>query len=273
MRSGAVEIIHNEAVLDLLGVGELFGHGSMLSGLPTGFTARAHEDTLCYRIGADVAVSVLARPEGVGFVARSLLDSRIASDARATPAERATAPNGRDPAHQPVGSLIRGDPAVVAPETTIRDAARVMNETGATAVVVRLAGSLGIVTDRDLRSRVVASGVSVDEPVSAVMTAPAYTVAPDRLGGGVLLEMLDRGFRHFPVISARGELIGVVEDLDLVAVETRNSFYVRGQIAAASTLAELAAAASQMRPMVVALHDTRSRRCASRRSGRWYSTR
>jgi len=39
--------------------------------------------------------------------------------------------------------------------------------------------------------------VSVDEPVSAVMTAPAYTVAPDRLGGGVLLEMLDRGIRHF----------------------------------------------------------------------------
>ena len=47
VRSGAVEIIFDEVVLDLLGVGELFGHGSMLSGLPAGFTARAHEDTLC----------------------------------------------------------------------------------------------------------------------------------------------------------------------------------------------------------------------------------
>ena len=34
IRSGAVEIIHADAVLDLLGVGEMFGHGSMLSGLP-----------------------------------------------------------------------------------------------------------------------------------------------------------------------------------------------------------------------------------------------
>ena len=253
VRSGAVAIIFDELVLDLLGVGELFGHGSMLSGLPAGFTARAHEDTLCYRIGHEAALRVLARPESVGFVARSLLASR--GDVL-DPGSARTA-NGRDPAHLPVGSLIRAQPAVVAPDTTIRETARLMNETGATAVVVTLPGSLGIVTDRDLRSRVVAAGVSVEEPVSAVMTAPAYTVAPDRLGGGVLLEMLDRGIRHFPVISARGELVGVVEDLDLIAVETRNSFYVRRQIAASDTVGELAAAAAQIRPMVVALHDTK----------------
>jgi CBS domain-containing protein len=257
VRSGAVEIIFDESVLDLLGVGELFGHGSMLSGLPAGFTARAHEDTLCYRIGHEAALRVLARPESVGFVARSLLTSRGDAVGEAPAPRTATGPNGRDPAHQPVDSLIRAQPAVVTPETTIRETARLMNETGATAVVVTLPGSLGIVTDRDLRSRVVAAGVSVDEPVSTVMTAPAYTVAPDRLGGGVLLEMLDRGIRHFPVISARGELVGVVEDLDLIAVETRNSFYVRRQIATASSVDELAAAAAQMHPMVVALHDTK----------------
>jgi CBS domain-containing protein len=253
VRSGAVEIIHDGAVLDLLGVGELFGHGSMLSGLPSGFTARAHEDTLCYRIGADVALPVLARPETVVFVARSLLASpNVYEDVHAPPA-----PAARDPAHLPVASLIRSAPVAVDPQTSIRDAARAMTAAGASAVVVRLDGSLGIVTDRDLRSRVVADGVSVDDPITGVMTAPAYTVAPDRLGGGVLLEMLDRGIRHFPVIDARGELIGVVEDQDLIAVETRNSFYVRREIAAAGTVEELAEAATQLEPMVVALHDTK----------------
>jgi len=253
VRSGAVELIHDGVLLDMLGVGELFGHSSMLSGLPTGFTARAHEDTLCYRIGADVALPVLARPESVVFVARSLLASpNVYEDPNAPPAL-----TRRDPAHLPVSSLIRGTPVVVGPERSIRDAARLMTEHGATAVVVQLHGSLGIVTDRDLRSRVVADGVAVDDPISAVMTAPAYTIGPDRLGGGVLLEMLDRGIRHFPVISARGELVGVVEDQDLIAVETRNSFYVRRQIAAAASFAELAEAAQQLRPMIVALHDTK----------------
>jgi CBS domain-containing protein len=69
--------------------------------------------------------------------------------------------------------------------------------------------------------------------------------------------MLDRGIRHFPVLSPRGELIGVVEDLDLVAVETRNSFYVRRKIAAATSAEELAAISSQLSEMVLALHETR----------------
>ena len=33
VRTGAVEIVHDGRVLDMLGPGELFGHGSMLSGL------------------------------------------------------------------------------------------------------------------------------------------------------------------------------------------------------------------------------------------------
>ena len=72
MRRGAVEIIHGGRVLDLLGEGELFGHASMLSGLPTGFEARAAEDTLCYRIGSDIARELLSAPAGLRYVARSL---------------------------------------------------------------------------------------------------------------------------------------------------------------------------------------------------------
>jgi CBS domain-containing protein len=251
VRSGAVELIHDGVLLDLLGPGELFGHASMLSGLPAGFAARAHEDTLCYRIAADVALEVLSRPESAVFVARSLLASPSVAGGGPVATPR------RDPSHQPVGTLLHGDAVAVDPETSIRDAAKLMTAGGATAVIVHLPESLGIVTDRDLRTRVVAGGVAIDDPISSVMTAPAYTVAPDRLGGGVLLEMLDRGIRHFPVISARGELLGLLEDQDLIAVETRNSFYVRRQVAAAQSAGDLAEAAGHIPPMLIALHDSR----------------
>src|SRR4249920_1536693 len=62
VRAGAVEIVFDGRVLDLLGEGELFGHASMLSGLPTGFEARAAEDTLCYRIGAEIGRELLSAP-------------------------------------------------------------------------------------------------------------------------------------------------------------------------------------------------------------------
>ncbi len=252
VRTGAVEIVLGDRVLDLLVPGELFGHASMLSGLPPGFSARAQEDALCYRIPAEVARTVLARPESVRFVARSLLEM----NARMPGALAARRP-APDPANQPVASLIRDPPLLCSPDTTIREAAARMAAAPATSIVIELGDSLGILTDRDLRSRVVAAGVYYEHPVSSVMSAPAYTVEPDRLGGEVLLEMLDRGVRHFPVVSTGREVIGVVEAVDLLAVETLSSFYLRRAIAGAGSVAELARAAQGMRPMVLALHEAR----------------
>jgi CBS domain-containing protein len=252
VRTGAVEIVLEDRVLDLLAAGELFGHASMLSGLPPGFTARAQEDTLCYRIPAEVARSVLARPESVGFVARSLLELHARLPASIAPNRPAP-----DPVNQPVAALIRDPPLLCSPATTIREAATQMAAAATTSIVVELEGSLGIVTDRDLRTRVVAAGVSYEAPVSAVMSAPAYTVEPDRLGGDVLLEMLDRGVRHFPVVTPGREVIGVVEAVDLQAVETLSSFYLRRAITRAGSVAELARAAQGMRPAVIALYDAR----------------
>ncbi len=251
IRSGAVELVHRGRVLDMLGPGELFGQTSMLSGLPTGFEARAVEDTLCYRIGPEPARELLAGPAAIRFVARSILE---------TPVELAA--SGREPMRgptdRPVVALIRAPPVVCGPETSIREAARSMTDATASSMIVELGdGVLGIVTDRDLRTRVIADGLSSDAPVSAAMSAPAYTCRPDRLGGEVLLEMLDRGFRHFPVVSAAGEILGVVEDVDIVAGQTRSSFFLRQRIARAGSVEELVNASRELRPTVIAMHDAR----------------
>jgi CBS domain-containing protein len=248
VRRGAVEIALDGRVLDLLGEGELFGHASMLSGLPPGFEARAAEDTLCYRIPADVAEGSLARPAGLHFVARSLLELWPGRHLLATDANT-------DPSLQPVGRLLHGEPVVCRPDTSIRDAAKLMTAAGETAVVVDLGeGALGILTDRDLRSRVLAEGLTADSAVSEVMSAPAYTCPPDRLGEDVLLEMLDRGIRHFPVVSATREVLGVIEEVDLVAEQTHSSFFLRRRIARAQSIPELVDAARDLRPTIVAMH-------------------
>ena len=133
-----------------------------------------------------------------------------------------------------------------------------MTAAAATAVVVDLgARGYGILTDRDLRSRVVAGGISGDDPVSAAMSAPAYTSTVDRPAGEVLLEMFDRGLRHFPVVSADGRVVGVVEEVDLVAARTRSSFYLRQRIARATSPVELVTVARELPSMVIALHDAR----------------
>jgi CBS domain-containing protein len=247
VRDGGVELVDHGRVLDLLGPGELFGHASMLAELPTGFAARAHGATVCYCLPADVSRPLLARPEGLRHVARTLLARPVAG-----------VPRPESAPERPVRGLLRAAPVRCDPETTIRAAAERMTATGQTCAVVDLpGGGFGILTDRDLRTRVIAAGLGPDAPVARAMSAPAYTVTEDRLGGDVLLAMLDRGVRHFPVVSKTGALLGVVDDVDLVAAERRTPFHLRTAIAGAADAGALALVARDLWPTVAALHDAR----------------
>ena len=248
VRAGSVEVINDGRVLDLLGPGELFGQASMISGLPTGFETRAAEDTVCYRIPADVVRPLLARPDVLQFVVRSI----VSRQALAT-----SDPGPSDLGQRPVAALIRTPPVVCPASEPIRAAAQRMTAAGASAVLVRDGDRLGIVTDRDFRSRVVAADLSPDGPVSAVMTEPAYAVRADRLAGEVLLDMLERNIHHVPVLSAANQVLGVVDDGDLMSAQSRQPFLLRRAIARASSPAELATVSAGLGPMIVALRDAR----------------
>jgi len=251
IRRGAVELVDHGRVLDLLGEGELFGHPSMVSGLPTGFEARAHEDSLCYALAAQEALPLLTGPAGVRYLARSLLG-------RPKPGPVVAADvSGFDLAQQPCRALIREQPITCQPDVSLRDAATRMARDGASSVLVRLDGSgqLGIVTDQDLRSRVVAEGLPYDTPISRVMSTPVVTVGTEANGSDVLLAMLDHGIRHLPVVSARGEVLGVISDLDLLAAETRTPFVLRRAIADAQDVEALRRAARRLNPTLIGLHQ------------------
>jgi CBS domain-containing protein len=225
VRRGSVELVDGGRVLDLLGEGEWFGHPAMLSGLPTGAVARAAEDTVVYRLAAEDVVPQAHAPPPIDLPARALLREELVS---------------------------------CAPDTPIREAARRMADARASCAVIRLpSGQLGILTDRDLRVRVVAGGMALDGPVSGAMSAPAVTVDANDLGSELMLAMVDEGVRHLPVVGERGELVGVVTDVDLLAAEARAPLLVRRAIDEARDVGELRRAAAQLRPSVVALHDAR----------------
>jgi CBS domain-containing protein len=231
IHSGGVDITHEGRLLDLLDPGDTFGHAAMLSGLPPGFEARAAEDTLCYRIPVAVARPLLER-------------------ARTRELEV-----GVSEAHQPVAKLIRTPTVTCKPSESIGTVAERMTRAGASAAVVVLDDDrIGIVTDRDLRSRVLAAGRNGGVRVDSAMTAPAFSVPPDRIGGEVLYEMLERGIHHVPVVSERGQLVGVLEDADLFAAQPRSWFGTRRMIARARNLDALAEVAQRLPPLMLDLH-------------------
>lgn len=225
VREGAVELLHEGQVVDVLDPGEGFGHPSLLTGLGPSFTARAVEGTRLVLVPKQQALEVLGRPAGAGFVARTLRD-------RLTRAGQTV--HGLPELHTArVGSLVDRRTPFLDPETTIREAAARMTAVASTAALVRLRDGLGIVTDADLRARVVAAGVSPDDPVTTVMSTPVLTVRPEQVALEAMLDMLARGHDHVAVVDAHGDVLGTIGAAELVSLESRGPFGVRRAILAA----------------------------------------
>jgi CBS domain-containing protein len=128
----------------------------------------------------------------------------------------------------PVGSLVAGPPLFVAPEATIAEAARAMRAAGVSSVLVA-DDPPGIVTDGDLRNRVLAEERTPDTPVRVVMSRPLRSLPTDAPLYAALLLMLDQDFEHVPVTRA-GRIVGMVTDMDLLRQQARSPLLVLGRI-------------------------------------------
>lgn len=232
------------APIDALEPGGIFGYVPLLTGGSADFVARAVESSLLIRLPGALVRAQFAQPDGLAFLASSAWK---------------TASGDRTPmapvlGSRPVGELVSGAAVFVAPETSVRDAVVRMTEQRVSYVLIRLPqGEFGIFTDRDLRTRVVAAGLSVEVPISRVMSAPARRVTADLTAETVLMEMLECGLRHMPVLSRRGAVLGVLEDADLLAASARQSFVLRRSIAAAADATQLQRAAREITGTVVDL--------------------
>ena len=108
------------------------------------------------------------------------------------------------------------------PSATVREAACVMTRANCGSVLVIDAGStlLGIVTERDLMTRVLAKALDpAKTPLSAVMTPHPQCIRPDTLVADAVLIMIERGFRHLPVVGEGNTILGVFSARDALPRE------------------------------------------------------
>jgi CBS domain-containing protein len=245
VREGAFELTHKEAVVAVLTSGEVFGHPTLLTGLPPEFTARARQDSVLYVIPKDVALDVLSRPDGVRFVAASLRERLLdaARTMRALP----------DVVARPVTSLIRSAPLFCEADATVREAAQLMEAERRSALLVRTRDGLGIVTDLDLRDKVLARGLSPEMPVSAIMTQPVKTVSADALAPEAAIEMMAAGVNHLPVVDGEGRVVGILSANSLMTLDARSPFALRRTIHDARSLDGVAAAAADVPQLFIDL--------------------
>ena len=137
----------------------------------------------------------------------------------------------------------------------IADVARAMADANASAAVVSTGVGHGIVTDADLRTKVVAAGRDPGAPVAEVATVPVTTIAADALAAEALTRMVQGGFHHLLVLSTSGEVMGVVTETDVIGFGANSPFAIRSSIERAADADAAVDAAARLRGSVAALVD------------------
>ncbi|WP_283130289.1 DUF294 nucleotidyltransferase-like domain-containing protein [Enterovibrio norvegicus] len=233
VRSGAVEIFRRKGELfNRLTEGGIFGQWGLMMNRRVRFPAKAIEDSLVYFIPADLFDDLCENNETFGDFMEIEDGSRL----------RQAVENHKDSndlTTSKVTDLILRDPVTVGCEATAQEAAQIMTEEGVSSLLVMSIDIeedereqqriLGILTDRDLRSRILAQGMPYDTQVSEILTPQVITLDHNAYVFEAMLLMLRNNLHHLPILRHQ-KPIGVIALSDIVRYESQSSLVIVNSI-------------------------------------------
>ena len=146
-----------------------------------------------------------------------------------------------------VADLIARDLVSIDRSATILDAGKLMCDERVSCLLITQNGDeiAGIITDRDLRNRVIAQARSFDEPVTAIMTDKPISIHPDDYAFDALLTMTRNNIRHLPVLKD-GKAVGMITTNNLLARQSLSAVYMAGKISKLNDPADMAKVIAQV---------------------------
>lgn len=263
VRRGSVDMLRSDEqgiqTVESLGEGEFFGYVSLIRSAKPILTVRARRETLAYLIPAATFQQVRRDyPAFAQYFARSLVNRlEHALETRSSGA----APELFQTRLRDVAA---GDLSTIDPTASVCEAAYHMRERNVSCLLINLApnGGIaersGIITDRDLRNRVLAECLSYDTAVGDVMTTPVVAMPAESLVFEGLLLMLERGIHHLPIVE-RGRVVGIVTYTDILRRQSNNPLMLPRQLERAEDEGDLRAYTDHVAETVGALFDSGAR--------------
>lgn len=125
---------------------------------------------------------------------------------------------------------------------SIQDAAALMTRYRAGSLLIHDPDDeetfLGIITDRDLRGKVVAAGLDFRQPVSVIMSSPLQTISARDICFDVVIKMMTTNIHHLAV-ERDGRIVGVVTSHDILLLQGHSPFYLFREIMARQRISDL----------------------------------
>jgi len=211
IRKGAVRLMDEaRKFLDKRSESELFGHRIFFHGEQKTYLAEAEEDCLVWHLGQDDFEALCAKHPKLLEYFNSPVQTRVSS---AVKLER--------PVTQ-LRDLLRREPVHLDGRSSIREAAQLMSrENVSSALVMQDNGLVGIITDKDLRQRVLAEAVDPGSSIAQVMTADPTTLPADADLEDALSLMMRQNYHHLPIVDGN-KPIGLVTAGDITRAQSEH---------------------------------------------------
>lgn len=266
VRSGVVEVFHRDGSLyDRMNEGGYFGEFGLLHRKTVRFPARALEDSLLYLVPEPVFTELFDTHER--FADLVATEDRVRLRQVMSRREE-----GNPLTSVAVNALITRELVSLDASATALEAARCMVHAGVSSLLITRAGCgapdakrmVGILTDRDIRSRLVAEGRPSTTAIEDIMTPDPVVVQHDQLVFEAILAMLRHKVHHLPVLR-HDQPLGVIALSDVLRHESQSSLFVVGSIGKQSDVDGLAALAPNVRASFqhLAAQDASSRMIGS----------
>ena len=246
IRSGAVDVLGEDGVLlDRRDAGRSFGYSTLVGENSSRYTMVAVEDSLLLMLPREEFLALTERnPDILRFFSSQSL--RIRAAAAELREDQST-----DVLRTRLGDFKIDNPVSIAPEASIREAAELMEQHRVSSLLITGDGGLsGIVTDRDLRGRVVAKGLDSSLPVSGIMTPNPRTVTSETLAFEAMIIMAEMRIHHIPIVD-EGELTGIVTTADVMRLLRHDPIYLTADLSRRNSPEELRNAYSQASEVAV----------------------
>ncbi|MBI5250011.1 MAG: CBS domain-containing protein [Desulfomonile tiedjei] len=215
---------------DFGGEGETFGALPMVRGHKADLNVETVEDTFCFLLEKDVFLELVREHPGFAQYYLETFSKDLMFSAYAELRCERIRAKSRDSCYlfnYQVRDIIKTRPEVVPSSTMVREAASTMTRLGIGSLLVRddADGLMGIVTDKDLRMKVVAAGLDHHSPVRQIMTGPVHTIPAQASCFDALLKMMKDQVDHLAV-EHRKEIVGIITSHDIMVFQGVSPLYL-----------------------------------------------
>ncbi len=142
--------------------------------------------------------------------------------------------------------------------TTIIEAAKIITKYKYSACLVKTDEGeyVGIITDHDLRQRVVAENYDMSKPVFSVMSAPLVSIQSNAFVFEAFVKMHECSTRHLAVRNNEGKILGIISSEELLQVERQSSAYLIREIENAKSLESVSGIKDKLPQLIKMLVDS-----------------